>query len=78
MTRGRIRHVLNTIYGQVFNEGQAHLLPSLVYAPYIQHNPLFPKGVEGIMGYIKEVGRIPCEVKRLQLMAISLSCTSAT
>jgi len=67
MTREHIRHVLDTIYGQVFNEGQAHLLPGLVCAPYIQHNPLFPNGVEGIMGYIKEAGRIPCEVKRIAI-----------
>ena len=33
--------------------------------PYIQHNPLFPDGPDGIGSYIKQVGRIPCEVKRV-------------
>src|SRR6266446_8629890 len=65
MTRDRIQHALDTIYNQVFNQGKADLLPGLVSGPYIQHNPLFPNGLDGIMGYIKQAGRIPCEVKRI-------------
>lgn len=65
MTRDLIEHAIDTIYGQVFNQGQADLLPGLVSGPYIQHNPLFPNGVDAIMGYIKRAGRIPCEVKRV-------------
>ena len=67
MARDHIRHALNVIFDQVFNEGQADLLPGLVSGPYIQHNPLFPNGLDGIMGYIKRAGRIPCEVKRIAI-----------
>ena len=28
---------------------------------------LFPNGLDGIMGYIKQAGRIPCEVKRIAI-----------
>jgi hypothetical protein len=58
MTRERIQHVLDTIYEKVFNLGQADLYPSLVSGPYIQHNPLFPNGLDMIVGYIKQAGRI--------------------
>jgi len=64
MTRDQIQNSLDAIYDKVFNEGQADLYPSLVAGPYIQHNPLFPDGLEAIVGYIKKTGRIPCEVKR--------------
>ena len=67
MTRDRIRQVLDIVYDQIFNQGQADLLPGLVSGPYIQHNPLFPDGPAGIMGYIKKVGRMPCEVKRIAI-----------
>src|SRR6267378_218535 len=67
MTRDQIQHALNVIFSQVFNQGQADLLPGLVSGPYIQHNPLFPDGLDGIMGYIKQAGRIPCEVKRVAI-----------
>jgi predicted SnoaL-like aldol condensation-catalyzing enzyme len=67
MTRDQIQHALNVIFSQVFNQGQADLLPGLVSGPYIQHNPLFPNGLDGIMGYIKQAGRIPCEVKRIAI-----------
>src|SRR6266849_2457998 len=67
MQRDRIRHVLETIYGQVFNQGRAELLSSLVSGPYTQHNPLFPDGLDGIIGYIKQAGTIPCEVKRIAI-----------
>jgi predicted SnoaL-like aldol condensation-catalyzing enzyme len=64
MTRDQIKHVLDTIYDEVFNQGQADLYRNLVSGPYIQHNPLFANGLEAIVGYIKKTGRIPCEVKR--------------
>ena len=67
MTKDQMRHALNVIYDQIFNQGQADLLPGLVSGPYIQHNPLFPNGLDGIMGYIKQAKRIPCEVKRIAI-----------
>ncbi|MCU1334608.1 MAG: rane protein [Bryobacterales bacterium] len=67
MTRDHIRHTLEVIFDQVFNQGRADLLPGLVSGPYIQHNPLFPNGLDGIMGYIKQAGPIPCEVKRIAI-----------
>src|SRR5271155_2022848 len=63
----RIRQTLDVIFDQIFNQGKAELLPGLVSGPYIQHNPLFPDGLEGIIGYIKQVGRMPCEVKRVAI-----------
>jgi predicted SnoaL-like aldol condensation-catalyzing enzyme len=45
MTKDQMRHALNVIYDQIFNQGQADLLPGLVSGPYIQHNPLFPNGL---------------------------------
>ena len=66
-SRDHIKHVLEAIYGQVFNQGQADLYRSLVAGPYIQHNPLFPDGLEAIVGYIKQAGSIPCEVKRIAI-----------
>jgi predicted SnoaL-like aldol condensation-catalyzing enzyme len=67
MTRDQIRQTLEVIFDQVFNQGRADLLPGLVSGPYIQHNPLFPNGLDGIMGYIKQAGRIACEVKRIAI-----------
>ena len=67
MTRDRIQHALDTIYEKVFNLGQADLYPGLVSGPYIQHNPLFANGLDAIVGYIKQAGRIPCEVKRVAI-----------
>jgi predicted SnoaL-like aldol condensation-catalyzing enzyme len=61
----QIRETLRVFYDQVFNEGKADLLPGLIAGPYIQHNPLLPDGPDGIGDYIKQVGRIPCEVKRI-------------
>ena len=66
-SRDHIKHVLEAIYGQVFNQGQGGLYRSLVAGPYIQHNPLFPDGLEAIVGYIKQAGSIPCEVKRIAI-----------
>ena len=65
--RDHIRHALDVIYDQIFSTGQADLLPSLVSGPYIQHNPLFPNGLDGMMDYIKQAGRIPCEVERIAI-----------
>jgi predicted SnoaL-like aldol condensation-catalyzing enzyme len=67
MTRESIQQALDTIYGKVFNLGQADLYPGLVSGPYIQHNPLFPNGLDAIVGYIKQAGRISCEVKRIAI-----------
>ena len=67
MTRDRIQHALDIIYEKVFNLGQADLYPGLVSGPYLQHNPLFPNGLNAIVGYIKQAGRIPCEVKRVAI-----------
>ena len=63
-SREQMQSSLDAIYGQVFNRGEADVLRSLVSGPYIQHNPLFPNGLDGIIAYIKTSGRIPCEVKR--------------
>ncbi|QBQ99484.1 nuclear transport factor 2 family protein [Paraburkholderia pallida] len=67
MNREHVLQVLNTIYEKIFNEGQADLYPGFVSGPYIQHNPLFPDGLDDILGYIKQAGRIPCEVKRIAI-----------
>jgi predicted SnoaL-like aldol condensation-catalyzing enzyme len=67
MNKDQMKQVINTIYDKVFNEGQADLYPNLVSGPYIQHNPLVPDGVEGVMGFLKMVGRLPCEVKRVAI-----------
>jgi predicted SnoaL-like aldol condensation-catalyzing enzyme len=67
MTRDRIQHMLDTIYLKVFNLGQADRYPSLVSESYIQHNQLFPNGLDAIVDYIKQAGRIPCEIKRVAI-----------
>src|SRR5580704_1814284 len=67
MTREHIQHAIDIIYNQIFNQGRADLLPGLVSGPYIQHNPLFPNGLDGIIAYIKQAGSIPCEVKRVAI-----------
>src|SRR5258706_8552902 len=67
MKREHIQQALEVIYNQIFNQGKADLLPGLVSGPYIQHNPLFPNGLDGIMAYIKQAGSIPCEVKRIAM-----------
>jgi hypothetical protein len=58
MTRDRIQHALDTICEKVFNQDQDDLYPGLVSGPYVEHNPLFPNRLDGIMGYIKQAGRI--------------------
>src|SRR5258705_421631 len=67
MTKEHIQRVIDTIYNQVFNQGRVDLYPDLVAGPYFQHNPLFPNGLESILGYIKQAGSIPCEVKRIAI-----------
>ena len=66
-TREKIQATVQAIYGKVFNEGRGDLLPGLISGPYIQHNPQFPNGPAPLMGYLKQVGRIPCEVKRVAI-----------
>jgi predicted SnoaL-like aldol condensation-catalyzing enzyme len=67
MKRDHIQQVLNVIYDQVFNEAGADLYPDLVAGPYIQHNPLVPDGLDGVMGFLKQVGRVRNEVKRIAI-----------
>ena len=65
--RDHIKQVIETIYEKVFNQGQGDLYPGLVAGPYVQHNPLFPDGLDAIVGYINQAGPIPCEVKRIAI-----------
>jgi predicted SnoaL-like aldol condensation-catalyzing enzyme len=67
MNTERIRAAIDIIYARVFNKGEAELLPNLVAGKYIQHNPLFPDGTDFICGYIKQAGKVPCEVKRIAI-----------
>src|SRR5258706_6416510 len=66
-TKTRIQHALDIIYYQVFNEGRADLYPGLVSGPYIQHNPMVADGLDGVMGFLKQAGKIRCEVKRIAI-----------
>jgi predicted SnoaL-like aldol condensation-catalyzing enzyme len=65
--RQKMEEAVRTLYEKVFNQGRADLLPGLVAGPYIQHNPLFPNGTEPLMGYLKQAGSIPCEIKRMAI-----------
>jgi predicted SnoaL-like aldol condensation-catalyzing enzyme len=67
MNRDQIRQVLDVIYDQVFGQGRADLYPDLVAGPYIQHNPLLPDGVAGVMDFLNSAGRIRNEVKRIAI-----------
>jgi predicted SnoaL-like aldol condensation-catalyzing enzyme len=67
MKKDHIRQVIDVIYDQVFNQGQADLYPDLVSGPYIQHNPLVSDGLDGVMAFLKQVGRLQCEVKRIAI-----------
>jgi predicted SnoaL-like aldol condensation-catalyzing enzyme len=67
MNRNHIHDTLKIIYDQVFNEGRADLYPDLVAGPYIQHNSLVPDGLDGVMGFLKQVGRVRNEVKRIAI-----------
>jgi predicted SnoaL-like aldol condensation-catalyzing enzyme len=65
--RGDIEQALHIIYDQVFNEGRADLYPALISDSYIQHNPLITDGADGVMAFLKQAGRVPCEVKRIAI-----------
>jgi hypothetical protein len=78
MTREHIQHAIDIIYNQIFNQGRADLLPGLVSGPYIQQNPLFPNGLDGIIAYIKQAGSIPCEVKRVAIDDLPVGTYSIT
>src|SRR5271154_2588308 len=67
MTSDRIRQTIDIIYDQVFAEGRADLYPDLVTSGYIQHNPLVADGVEGVMAFLKQAGRVANEVKRVAI-----------
>lgn len=67
MNQHKIKSTLEALYGNVFNEGNADKLPELVAGEYIQHNPLFPNGIEPLVGYLGQAGSIPCEVKRMAI-----------
>lgn len=67
MNRNKILSTINTLYTEVFNQGKFDLFKDLVAGEYIQHNPFFPNGIEPIVGYIKQTGRIPCEIKRMAI-----------
>src|SRR6202011_262015 len=67
MNRNHIHDTLKIIYDPVFNEGRADLYPDLVAGPYIQHNSLVPDGLDGVMGFLKQVGRVRNEVKRIAI-----------
>jgi predicted SnoaL-like aldol condensation-catalyzing enzyme len=67
MKKDHIRKVLDVIYNEVFNQGRADLYPDLVSGPYIQHNPLVPDGLAGVMGFLKQVGGLRCDVKRIAI-----------
>ena len=66
----QIRRTLDTLYGEVFNQGKADLLPNLVAGAYIQHNPLFPNGTAPLAGYLRQAGSIPVRSSAWQLKAI--------
>jgi predicted SnoaL-like aldol condensation-catalyzing enzyme len=67
MKRDDIQRTLNVIYDQVFSQGRADLYSGLVAGPYIQHNPLVPDGLDGVMGFLNQAGRIRNEVKRIAI-----------
>jgi predicted SnoaL-like aldol condensation-catalyzing enzyme len=67
MSNQKIRNTLNTLYEEVCNQGKAHLLPDLVAGILIEHKPIFPDGIEHVMEYIKKVGKLPVEVKRIAI-----------
>ena len=62
-----IRRVIDIIYGQFFNQARADLYPDLVSGPYIQHNPLVADGIDGVTAFLRQAGRVPCEVKRIAI-----------
>jgi predicted SnoaL-like aldol condensation-catalyzing enzyme len=67
MQRAKMETAITTIYAKVFNEGRGELLPGLIAGPYIQHNPQFPNGTDFIVGFLQQVKKVPCEVKRMAI-----------
>lgn len=67
MDKNKTKATIDALYSKVFNEGRADLMAGLVAGDYIQHNPLFPNGIAPLVGYIKQTGGIPCEVKRMAI-----------
>jgi len=66
-TREKIEKNLRILYDEVFNNGRSDLLSTVVSESYVQHNPLFPDGPGPLLAYLKEVGSIPCQVKRMAI-----------
>ena len=74
MNKERIKASIETLYGDVINNGKADLLPGLVAGPYIQHDPLFTNGIEPLMGYLHSKWVYSgCEIKRLAIEAKTLA-----
>jgi predicted SnoaL-like aldol condensation-catalyzing enzyme len=67
MSEKKIKETLEALYEEVFNYGRADLLPGLVAGPYIQHNPLYPDGTAPLVGYLKQAGSLPCQIKRMAI-----------
>ena len=67
MNRNHIHDTLKIIYDQVFNQGRADRYPDLVADRHIEHNSLVPDGLDGVMGFLKQVGRVRNEVKRIAI-----------
>lgn len=67
MNKQKMQETIRALYEKVFNEGQADQLSTLIAGPYVQHNPLFPNGPEPLIGYLKQAGSIPCEIKRIAI-----------
>jgi predicted SnoaL-like aldol condensation-catalyzing enzyme len=65
MRNEKIRNTLNILYQEVFTQGKVDLLPGLVAGPFIQHKPNVPNGIEHMVDYLKKVGTLPIEVKRM-------------
>lgn len=38
-------------------------MAGLVSGPYIQHNPLFPNGIDALVGYLKQAGSLLNEAR---------------
>jgi predicted SnoaL-like aldol condensation-catalyzing enzyme len=53
-----VPHTVRRVFG---------LLPGLVAGPYIQHNPLYPDGTAPLVGYLKQAGSLPCQIKRMAI-----------
>jgi predicted SnoaL-like aldol condensation-catalyzing enzyme len=67
MNTEQIKETIHTLYTEVFNNGKADLLASLVSGPYIQHNPMFPNGTGALEGFLKQAGSLPNQIKRIAI-----------